>query len=117
MNPVPAALIRIALGLAGVAFYTAIFLIVAAFVCFYYGLQIISENLVYKGARSKFYSQRLDTWQNRVMWMWFDGMWSTIKFIFVGGNTDLLREFFRHGVGKPLTRISKQYWDQEFKRL
>lgn len=117
MNPVPAALIRIALGLAGVAFYSAIFLIVVAFIAFYYGAQIFTENLVYQGARSKFYSQRLDKWQNHVMWMWIDGFISTIKFVFTGGNTDLLREFFRSGVGKPLIRISKQYWDQEFRRL
>lgn len=114
MNPVPAALIRIALGLAGVAFYSALFLFVAMWVSFFYGASAFAASL--DGVSTRRYHIGKEKWHNRVGWMWFDGLVAVIKYIFRGGNSNLFMEFI-HAVKHPLIRISAQYWRDEFHRL
>lgn len=114
MNPALAVFVRIVLGGIALAFYTAIF----AFVVF-----LVAANLLVSRADAYVWggsSHRAEVgarvWQNKMMWMWFDGFVAVVKYIFVGGSTDVFVEFI-HAVKHPLIKVAGDYWDQETKRL
>ena len=116
MNPVPATLIRLALGAIGVAFYSVLFLAVAGFASFFYGASIFMSNLDGTMHRSLKLSRGLDKWHNRAWWMWFDGIKAVVIYIFRGGNSRLFMGWI-DAMKHPLINISSQYWRDEFRRL
>ena len=106
-------LARILLGMAGMAFYLFI-AIFGSIIGIMATVANLADSYVFRYSNTK-YINSAEKWGNRTFYMLWNGLWKCLKFIFVGGDTDLLSEFW-HQTSGPLIHISGQIWDEGRRR-
>lgn len=105
---IPPVIIRILLACVGlIVYFTLAFFASIIAIMFYVGNSLDAYVWRYSNAR---YFETMQKWSRRTNYMLWVGAWRSVKFIFTGGDTDLLREFW-HQTHEPLVEFAGHVWD------